>query len=315
VLQSHDVMELRQLNAFVAVAEERTFTRAAERLGVVQPAVSQAIGRLEDELGLVLFERSSRRVTLTSAGTAFLPKARAVLAQVAEAEKTGSDLAAGRTGLVRLATTPGTSGLVRALLVHHRAAHPGVRVELTRAYRTPKLRAILAGEIDVALTHSAPPTPGLSFTEIWQEPWQPVASVEHPLASSGPVALRALAADPLVTVAGRGTAGIREQFAELCRSAGFQPIFGPTHATLGDALVEIAQSTAWTLLRASNTHDLARVGVTKLPIADPLPPAQLWLAHHTDPAPATRALLALVERLHGSERLISPPEEAGGPEG
>src|SRR3954452_23434846 len=118
VLQSHDVMEIRQLREFVAVAEAATFTRAAASLGVVQPAVSQAVGRLESELGLVLFERSSRRVTLTSAGAALLPEARAVLSRLAQAERTAADLAAGRRGVVRLATTPGASGLVRALLTH-----------------------------------------------------------------------------------------------------------------------------------------------------------------------------------------------------
>src|SRR3954469_16089248 len=151
VLQSRDVMEIRQLSAFVAVAEAGTFTRAADRLGVVQPAVSQAVGRLESELGLVLFERSSRRVTLTSAGAALLPEARAVLGRLAQAERTAADLAAGRLGVVRLATTPGAPGLVRALLAHQRAAHPGVRVELARSRRAPKLRALLDGEIDVAL--------------------------------------------------------------------------------------------------------------------------------------------------------------------
>jgi DNA-binding transcriptional LysR family regulator len=307
-------MELRQLSAFVAVAEERTFTRAAERLGVVQPAVSQAVGRLEDELGIVLFERSSRRVTLTSAGAAFLPKARAVLAQLADAEQTAGDLAAGRTGLVRLATTPGAAGLVRALLVHQRAAHPGVRVELDRAHRVPKLRAILDGEIDIGLTQSAPPTPGLSFTEIWEEPWQPIVSVEHPLAGSRPIALRSLADDPLITVAGQGSAGIQEQFAALCRGAGFEPAFGPAHADLGDALVEIARSRSWTLLRASNTNDLARLGVTRQPVSDVLPPARMWLAHRSNPAPAARTLLALAARLHATGRLISSDGEAGGPE-
>jgi DNA-binding transcriptional LysR family regulator len=307
-------MELRQLSAFVAVAEEGTFTNAAERLGVVQPAVSQAIGRLETELGLVLFERSSRRVTLTSAGAAFLPDARAVLGRLAQAEQTASDLAAGRRGVVRLATTPGAPGLVRALLAHQQAAHPGVRVELAHVRHAPKLRAVVDGEIDVALVHSAPPTSGLTFTEIWREPWRPVVSAAHSLAGGDAVALRALAGDPLVLVAGEGTTGVREQFTALCRDAGFEPITGPTHANLSDALVHIAQSTGWTLLRASNTRDIERVGVVALTIRDRLAPARLWLAHRTEPAAPTRSLVALAARLHRAHQLIPPPGDAGGPE-
>jgi DNA-binding transcriptional LysR family regulator len=307
VLQSPDVMEIRQLSAFVAVAEEGSFTRAADRLGVVQPAVSQAVGRLESELGLVLFERSSRRVTLTSAGSAFLPEARAVLGRLAQAERTASDLAAGRLGLVRLATTPGAPGLVHALIEHQRAAHPGVRVELAHARNAPKLRAILDGEIDVALVHAAPATPGIGFTEVWSEPWQPVVSAGHPLAEHDPLPLRALSGYPLLLVGD----GMREQFAALCRDAGFEPTAGPVLANLSDALVEIARSDGWTLLRASNARDVERLGVVALHTEDELAPARLWLAHRTDPAPATRSLLALAARLHSRQELV---RDAGGPE-
>jgi DNA-binding transcriptional LysR family regulator len=303
-------MEIRQLRAFVAVAEEATFTRAADRLGVVQPAVSQAVGRLETELGLVLFERSSRRVTLTSAGTAFLPEARAVLGRLAQAEQAAADLAAGRLGLVRLATTPGAAGLVRALLTHQRAAHPGVRVELAQG-GAPKLRAILDGEIDVALVHSAPPTPGLAFTELWSEPWRPIVSAAHPRAGGEPIDLRALASDPLVLVARDGP-GMREQFVALCRGAGFEPTLGATYGNLSDAVVEIAQSSAWTLLRASNARNLEHLGLVALAVRDELAPAALWLAHRSAPAPATRALLALAGRLHRAGELIPPPGDAGG---
>src|SRR3954470_15694666 len=260
-------MEIRQLSAFVAVAEEGTFTRAADCLGVVQPAVSQAVGRLEAELGLLLFQRSSRRVTLTSAGAALLPEARAVLSRLAQAERTAADLAAGRSGVVRLATTPGASGLVGALLTPQRAAPPGVRVELAHARRGPKLRALLDGEIDVALVHSAPRTPGLAFTEVWREPWRPVVSAAHLRAGSDPVDLRALAGDPLVTVERDGSASMREQFVGLCRGAGFEPTFGATFGGLSDAVVEIAQSSAWTLLRASNARNLEPLGLVALPSA------------------------------------------------
>jgi DNA-binding transcriptional LysR family regulator len=237
-----------------------------------------------------------------------------VLGRLARAERTADDLATGRRGTVRLATTPGAPGLVRALLSHQNAAHPDVRVELVRARHGPKLHAILSGEIDAALVHSAPTMPGLAFTEIWREPWRPVVSAAHRLAGGETVELRALAHDPLVLVAGEGTGGLRDQFLALCRRAGFEPSTGPTHATLGDALVEIAQSTGWTLLRASNTRDIERLGVVALSVDDELPPAQLWLAHRVDPAPPIRSLVALAARLHGEGRLVPPPGDAGGPE-
>lgn len=292
-------MELRQLSAFVAVAEEGGFTRAAERLGVVQPAVSQAVGRLEDELDIVLFERSSRRVVLTGAGKAFLPHARTVLDSVAQAERAARDLSAGRAGVVRLATTGGAWDVVQALLVEHRAAHPGVHVELQTPERSPKLQAILDGEIDAALVHTAPPTPGVSFTEVSSEPWHVVASAEHRLAGAGPIRLRDLAGDPLVLVAGEaaGAGRLRAELVALCRGAAFEPTIGPALASLEDALIEIARSNGWTLLRAANARDAGRVGVVELAVEDQLPPARLWLAHRTDAAPATRSLVALARRL------------------
>ncbi|HEX3833086.1 MAG TPA: LysR family transcriptional regulator [Solirubrobacteraceae bacterium] len=292
-------MELRQLYAFVAVAEEGTFVAAADRLGVVQPAVSQTVGRLERELGFALFQRSSRRVSLTGEGEAFLPHAHAVLARLKQAQRVAEDLAAGRAGIIRLATTGGAWDVTNTLLAEHRAAHPDVHVELQQARRMPKLEAILNGEIDAALVHTAPPTPGLSFTEITCESWQVVASSTHPLAGAGPIALKALADDPLVLVAGdrQGTRRLREQLAALCRGAGFEPRIGPTLESLEDALIEIARSTSWTFLRAANARDAGRVGVAALRVADPLPPARLWLAHQTSPPPATRALAALAHRL------------------
>jgi DNA-binding transcriptional LysR family regulator len=292
-------MELRQLYAFVAVAEEGTFVGAADRLGVVQPAVSQAVSRLERELGFALFQRSSRRVALTGDGEAFLSHARGVLTRLEQAERVAQDLAAGRAGVVRLATTGGAWDVTNTLLTEHRAAHPNVHVELQPAKRVPKLEAILNGEIDAALVHTAPPTPGLSFTEIACESWQVVASSTHPLAASGPIALHALARDPLVLVAGepQGTRRLREQLAGLCREAGFEPVIGPTLESLEDALIEISRSTSWTFLRAANARDASRVGVVALRIVDPLPPARLWLAHQAAPSPATRALVALAHRL------------------
>lgn len=298
-------MELRQLEAFVAVAEEGAFTRAADRLGIVQPAVSQAVRRLEDELGLTLFERSSRRVTLTGAGEAFLPHARAVLDRLAQAQRAAHELAVGHSGVVRLASSGGAWDVAHTLLAEYRVAHPAVRVELQPPSRTPKLQAILDGELDAALVHSAPRTPGLAFTEVASEPWHVVVASTHPLSGSGRVALRALADDPLVLVAGErdGARRLRDQLVALCRDAGFQPALGPTLATLEDALIEIARSRAWTFLRAANARNAGPVGVVELAVSDDLAPARLWLAHRSDPAPATRALAAVAQRIHHADRI------------
>src|SRR5882724_6910743 len=95
-------MELRHLRYFVAIAEERSFTRAAERLWIAQPGLSSQIRRLESELGVKLFERHTRGVDVTAAGEVFLQRARAVLAAADAAESVGQDIQAGRVGSIRL---------------------------------------------------------------------------------------------------------------------------------------------------------------------------------------------------------------------
>src|SRR3954463_10122934 len=128
-------MELRQLNYFVAIAEEQSFTRAAERLWVAQPGLSTQIRRLEAELGVRLFERHTRGVTLTPAGTLFLERARAALAAAEAAAATGLDLQAGAIGSVRL----GIAGEARwrpaaALLRRFGEERPRVELTVVEAY-------------------------------------------------------------------------------------------------------------------------------------------------------------------------------------
>lgn len=165
-----------------------------------------------------------------------------MLDRVRDAERVAAALSSGRAGVVRLATASGAADVVHALLAHHRAAHPGVHVELHHVRRAPTLRALLDGEIDAALVHTAPRTAFLAFTEVSSEPWRGVASSEHPLAGGQAISLRALAGYPTVLVAGEGTDRLRERFEALCRGAGFEPMLGRTLPDLNDTVVEIARS-------------------------------------------------------------------------
>jgi DNA-binding transcriptional LysR family regulator len=288
-------MELRQLDAFVAVARAGSFTRAAEELGIVQPAVSQAVRRLEEELGLTLFERTSRHVAPTAAGAAFLPHAEAVLARLAEARQAAAALAAGEAGAVRVAGTGGGGATLRRLQDALRARYPEARLELARVQPKPKLQAVLDGELDAALTRSAPPIPGLEFIELASDPGCAIVAVDHPLAGHGRVALAQLAPFPLAVIARRDPERRRAELGAVCRAAGIEPTPGPALASAEEAFTAIATSHAWTLTAAGHDDDPARSGTVELALEDDIEPFRLWLAHRARPSPATRRLLEIVD--------------------
>src|SRR5438477_6383896 len=142
-------MELRHLRYFVAIAEERSFTRAAERLWVAQPGLSTQMRRLEAELGVRLFERHTRGVDLTQAGELFLERARLTLAAAETAAATGRDLEAGVIGSVRLGVAGGADWqLTPSLLQRFGRERPGVELTVLEAYGGMLWRELRDGRLD-----------------------------------------------------------------------------------------------------------------------------------------------------------------------
>jgi DNA-binding transcriptional LysR family regulator len=193
-------VELRQLRYFVAVAEELHFRRAAERLHISQPPLSQQIRALEEELGFTLLLRTRRRVELTPAGAAFLRDARALLGELDGAVATARRIDAGQAGRLRinfvgsalLSIVPGT-------VERFRRSRPGVELELRERPTVDQLRAVRAGVADVALVR--PPIEGddeLRVQTVLRERTVAALPAGHPLAALSRVPLRRLAAEPLV---------------------------------------------------------------------------------------------------------------------
>jgi DNA-binding transcriptional LysR family regulator len=245
-------MELRQLTAFVAVADELHFGRAAQRLRVVQPAVSQLVRRLERELGVVLFERSSHHVALTGAGTKLLPAARRALAAGDELVATASALVQGEQGELRVGTTEGIGADLNLLLGRFAEARPNVSVRLEAIHTPSKLRAVRDGELDVAFVRAPVDGTGLRVAELWCEPLCAVLPARHALAAQATVALRDLSSLPLMLGPRSSSPGIHDQLLAICRGAGLEPRLGPPLVSLQDALAIISTGAAWTLLTVSN---------------------------------------------------------------
>jgi DNA-binding transcriptional LysR family regulator len=214
-------MELRHLRYFVAIAEERSFTRAAERLWVAQPGLSSQTRRLEEELGVQLFERHSRGVDLTAAGELLLERARAAIAAADAAAAVGQDLKAGLAGTVRLglATDARWHG-APALLDRFAREHEGVEITVVEGHGGTLWRDLRDGRLDALIAPSTFGSPDLSRIELGAEPWVAVAGAGHRLHGEGPLAASDLQGEQIVVSAHRDGAGYDRAVAELLGGLG-----------------------------------------------------------------------------------------------
>jgi DNA-binding transcriptional LysR family regulator len=195
-------MELRHLEYFVAVAEELSFTRASQRLHVVQSGVSSTIQGLERDLRAALFERDRHRVALTDAGKALLPEARATLAAAQAARDVVGQARGGLRGTVTAGTMQSTGALdLPGRLGRFHATHPAVQVRLRQAAAGSAglARDVLSGALDLAvLSLPGQPPAGLTTWPVTEEPLLVICQPGHPLAARHPVTLGRLAQEPFI---------------------------------------------------------------------------------------------------------------------
>jgi DNA-binding transcriptional LysR family regulator len=221
-------MELRHLRYFVAVAEERHVTRAAERLGIQQPPLSQQIRALERELGVQLFRRRPRGVELTDAGASLLADARRILGEVEGAQARARRTARGELGRVAVGFTSSAPfhPFVTRVIRDFRAAHPGVAITLGENGTSELVESLRAERLDVAFVRSAAPeTPGLAFHDLLEEPMCAALPARHPLARGArtPLALARLAGEPFVLYRRASGPGLYDAIVGACQAAGFTP--------------------------------------------------------------------------------------------
>jgi DNA-binding transcriptional LysR family regulator len=220
-------MDLRQLEYFVTVADEASFTRAASRLYVSQPGISAQIRQLELELGEALLDRSTRSVRLTEVGTAVMPYARAALAAAAGIRSVVGEMSGQARGRVAVGMmNPSISAFdVPGLLASFHRRYPGIELMLSMAAASDHIVAALqTGQLDVGfvgLTETAEPGPGIATLTVAEQPLVAVAAPGDPLLAGGDVELEALRERTLIGLP-RGT-GLRTALDEACAGAGFQP--------------------------------------------------------------------------------------------
>ncbi|MBA3408378.1 MAG: LysR family transcriptional regulator [Solirubrobacterales bacterium] len=291
-------MELRALRSFLAVAEELHFGRAAERVGVSQPSLSQHIARLEAELGTALFQRTSRRVRLTPAGAALVPGARRALIEVQRGARAARDAAGGSTGeLVIGALGSALNGMLPALVRVFTAQAPDVAIDIRQLDTAEQLAALQDRRLDVGFIRSAEPTPGLVVTSVAEEPLVAVLPADHPLAAGATVALEALADQPFVLWPRQASVGFYDEVITACRHAGFSPHI-KFEGRGAETLLGLVAAGLGVSIQPEPYRNLARTGVAFRPLAAPAPTTTLQVAHRRgDLAPVVRRFLAIVDAL------------------
>jgi DNA-binding transcriptional LysR family regulator len=216
-------MELRQLEYFVAAAEEANFTRAARRINVAQPAISTQVQKLERELGQPLLDRSRRTVRLTAAGEAALPHARAALAAVANAQRAVDELSQVVRGTVTIGTVATHNVDLPSVLADFHADHPAVEITLSTDNSDALIEKLRSGRLDAAIISlgSSPPPEGLGVEVVTDEAIDAVVGRTDELATRSTIPLTELR-DRTVIALPVGT-GIRHQLDTACAAAGFSP--------------------------------------------------------------------------------------------
>ncbi|MCQ4161617.1 LysR family transcriptional regulator [Roseomonas sp. GC11] len=279
-------MDLRQFRYFVAVAEELSFTRAARRLGIGQPPLSQQIQQLEREVGAQLFARLPRGVALTAAGQRLLHDAKDILARSERAMRNAGRAARGELGVLQVGFTASAAfnPFVTASIRDYRESFPGVQVELVEAHTTELLERFRTRRLDAAFLRPAPGECGaLPCTPLLREPMLVALPAGHALAARRSLPMAALRDEAFLLYPRRNGRALYDAIVSGCEAAGFTPRISQEAPQMASTVTLVASGLGIAIVPASMGQLLAE-GVTYRPLEGPAPCAELSLAHQTETA-------------------------------
>jgi DNA-binding transcriptional LysR family regulator len=306
-------MELRHLRYFLAVAQEGNVTRAAEKLGIGQPPLSQQILALERELGVPLFRRTGHGVTLTEAGTALLADTKRLLDDAQHAMQNAQRAGRGETGHLSLGFTASSAfnPAVPALIRDFRNAYPGVGLTLMEGNTTQLLVHLEEGRLDLAFlrpgTHSFS---GIALYQIVNEPMKVVLPTTHPLARHRKLALSQLAEESFVLMPREASPTLHSEILSACHEAGFEPRLGQPAPQLSSVVSLVSAEFGISIVPASVSQIRAE-GVVYIDIAGASVRTRLALASRENDGSAKTANFLNVVR-QARERKSHTAGAAGG---
>jgi len=277
-------MELRHLKYFVAVAETLHFGRAAKKLNIAQPPLSQQIMNLEEELGIKLFDRSRRNIQMTAAGSHFLNEVRQILLHVEQAAETARRIDGGKAGRLVVGFV---GSVIHTFLPEglrlFRERFPEIELELHEINTAEQITSLHAKRIDVGFLYTGAQDSMLSSKTLTLAPLLVVLHNKHPLSGRKSVHIRELAHEPFIANTRSSEPVVRDAFISLCHSAGFSPRIAQEAGQVQTVLGLVASGLGACLL-PDFIKKIRRPGVQYIPLAGPPSEVKLAVAWRSDNA-------------------------------
>ncbi|QWT21017.1 LysR family transcriptional regulator [Bacillus sp. NP157] len=291
-------IELRHLRYFIAVADELHFSRAAERLGMSQPPLSQQIRDLEAQLGVRLLRRTNRRVELTDAGRVYLDAARDIISRVDEAGDMARRAERGEIGELHVGFTQSTPliALFPRAVRAFREAYPAVRLVLKENNTLAQIERLLDGSQQVGLIRGTDLPPTLVARKLVDDPLVAVMRADHPLVKRRKTRLKVddLAGEPFVVFSRNAGTGVASQVQAMCRNAGFAPRIAQEAGESATMVGLVAAGLGVAVLPQSMSHVHVE-GVAYVPIDSPDAASALYLVHRSgDASPLVKSFMRLM---------------------
>ena len=304
-------MEYRQLHYFLAIAEEMSFTEAATRLQIAQPALSVQMRHLEDELGVKLIDRSRRTIALTEAGRAMVTEARKLLGSRDNTVELIRKIGSGAIGSLSMGFVSGAANVaLPPLLRSFTSGHPEVALTFRELPPDSLLAALHTKEIDICFIYLPFKDPSLTQRVVSREEFVVALPDTHRLASSARVAIGDLRDEPFVMPARYRIPGLRAQILDICRDAGFEPHVAQDNIWLHQTMIGVVAAGNCVALMPENIQVLSPPGVVYRRLSGakshPLELAAVW--RRTDQSPVLQAFVSTLPT-EASQRPSVAPEQ------
>lgn len=283
---------LRQIEAFLAVARTKNFTRAAEAFGLSQPALSALIMQFETELEIKLFDRTTRQVELTDAGRQFLPHAERIAQDVIDALASLNETAALQKGYVRLCALPSLSStLVPLVLADFKNDYPDIRIVVTEALAEPLLAEVMSGRSDFGVGVDIRDRENLRFQRIGSDELVVVCHIEHALADLAQVSWKQLTQCDLIAMT--DNTSVRRQIDAISRTQGIELNIVQEFSFMQTALGFVHQKLGVTILPSGVAQSLSLPSLVEIPLVGPSSIRAIGVLYRADRSlsPAANALV------------------------